>query len=151
MALWLRKDAAFAEVCEQGLGCIGQDMQMFMGGLQGTGKDDGVFNVIMDHLVSELAQSEPCVGRCDQSEALGAVQIVCKRGGYFAYSAAPCGEQLVTQGVLQPTEAADESVDSFRQFRIMVEPLGVFWRKIRSEKPLIGVLQVRAFPLDHAR
>ena len=64
------------------------------------------------------------------------VQIVCKRGRYFTYGATPRREQFVTQGVLQSAETADESVHSFRQFRIVVEPLGVF----RCEKALIGAL-----------
>ena len=54
-----------------------------MTGLQCADEYDGVFNVFVNHLVSEIAHGHPLVSRVDQPQAFGAVKIIDCGGSSF--------------------------------------------------------------------
>ena len=58
------------------VGCGNKCWHKSMAGLQRAGKYDRVFNVFVDHLVSEVAHGHPFVSRLEQLQSFRPVKIV---------------------------------------------------------------------------
>ncbi len=78
-----------------------------VGSLQGAAQRGGVLDVCVDHLVAEPAHRHPGVGGVHPAESLDAIQVVDGGTGCLAEGGQKGGQELVADGVLYATEAAD--------------------------------------------
>ena len=60
--------------------------------LQGVDEYGWVFNVFVDHLVSEVAHNHPFISRLEQPQAFGAIKIIDGGGCFFTQGSQEYGQ-----------------------------------------------------------
>ena len=93
-----------------------------MTGLQGATEYDRIFNVFVNHLVSEVAHGHPFVSRLEQPQAFGPVKIVDGGGWFFTQGGQEQWQQFVTHGVLQTAKSAHKGFHPLGQVGVFFEP-----------------------------
>ncbi len=63
-----------------------QDRHKVVARLQSAVKNDWIFNVFVNHLVSEVAHDHPFICRPDDAQALGTIKIINDGGCIFSQS-----------------------------------------------------------------
>jgi hypothetical protein len=133
-------------------GCgISNHVQVLVSGLQGACQDDWIFNMVMDHLIAKLAQRQPRLRRHQQPESLRAIQIVYHGTRRFAYRLPPNGQQFVSHGILQASEAAHERPTLSASSASSAKRLAASMPNLAANQALIGLAQVGGFQIDHPR
>jgi len=66
--------------------CGRQGRNKVVAGLQGAVKNDWIFNVFVNHLVSEVAHGHPFICRLDDAQTLGPIKVINDRGCIFSQS-----------------------------------------------------------------
>jgi hypothetical protein len=104
-----------------------QRRQEFVGLLQRIGQNRRVLHVLVDHLVTQPANSHPDIARCDPAQSLGAIEVVERGAGRLPQRHQQRRQQFVAKSVLQPRESGDKSIHPFGKGRIAIQqthPLG---------------------------
>ncbi|CAI08341.1 hypothetical protein ebA3903 [Aromatoleum aromaticum EbN1] len=121
-----------------------------MAGLQCVRQDEHVLYVLVDHLVPELSNADPFVGRLDKTQTLRAIQVIDRGARLFFEGGKNLRQQLVAERVLKPGKASYESIHPFRKVRIGRELPCAVRREWLIKKTTVGRREMGTFAAHHA-
>lgn len=86
-----------------------QQRLVLIGYLDRIGEGLYILDVLVDHLVSKLAQLQPLFGRVEPAKAFGFIQVDQLGSGWLSQGYQYRRKELITQGILQTAESANKS------------------------------------------
>lgn len=97
-----------------------------MSRIQRIGQYLGRLDILMDHLITNLADCQPAISGFHHSQLLCLVEVIDYRSPLLSQRLQPDREKLVSNGVLQSAETACKRLDPFSESFIIGECGGSF-------------------------
>jgi len=92
-----------------------------MSRIQRIGQYLGRLDILMDHLITNLADCQPAISGFQHSQLLCLVEVIDYRSPLLSQRLQPDREKLVSNGVLQSAETACKRLDLFSESFIIGE------------------------------